>query len=279
MIKEVKTFTVVVGVGDLYNYKDRIHEEVEKLKNTPTSNGVIFGIESYKYEQLPFGFATVEPRIMFKVECTYVCRKYFPRDIILLEVKSKGKIITASNNFFSGTTLSSDTLALLDVGNIAVFIINNINNFNNVMIGNVSLYQPNPIVYRVRFDGDRSERFIELIDDARKLADSIKDKPHFNEVVDHLFIDIGGQKIDDFVGNEIYLHFNSRQPISLFSSVDVPSIEEIKLTRDSDHTLAEIIRNRLICIENILDNFTIYSTTMDRLKDRFDSIKNITDEI
>lgn len=279
MIKEVKTFTVVVGVGDLYNYKDRIHEEVEKLKNTPTSNGVIFGIDSYKYEQLPFGFSTVEPKIMFRVECVYSCRKYFPKDLILLEIKSKGKIVTASNNFFSGTTLSSDTLALLDVGNVAVFVINNIGNFNNVMIGNVSLYQPNPIVYRVRFDGDRSERFAELIDDARKLADSLRGRPGYAEVINHLFIDVDGQKTDSFDGDEVYLHFNSKDPISLYKSVNVPSIEEIKLTRDSDHTLAEIIRNRLVCVDNILDNLSIYSTTMERLKDRFNSIKDITDEI
>jgi hypothetical protein len=279
MIQELKDISVLVDIGDLCNYEERIKEEVEKQKYLASNNGIISEIKSYTYDQQPMSFASMDTKIIFKVRCVCLCRKYFPYDIILLKITNKDKILTASNEFFSGSTTISDILNRLNVNDLAVFIINSVSEFGTKMIGNISLYLPNPMVYRLKFSGYRSDLFKHSLNEVQSLAKKITDMPNYDLICRHLFIDIDGQPTDDYNVDEIYLHFNSFKPIAFYSSVNVSNVTEKIFTIDSDHTIIEMLRNKLTCIDDILRNFELYSHTIDKLSDDFNDIKGMIDEI
>lgn len=279
MIKEVRDIIVSVEIGDLCNYLERIKKAVDQLRFTASGNGIISDVESYDYIQQPYSFSSLEPKCIFNVRCVCLCRKYFPRDIILLKISLKDRFITAGNEFFTGTMPLTDASNHLSVNDLGVFLIDRVREFNGRMIGNLHLYTPNPIVYKITFDGERSQSFIKSIEAVHDLARDLASNTHYKDVVDHLFMTIDGVKLNDFNRGELYLHYNSIEPIAIYSSVNSVGVSEMKLTSDSDHTIAEMLRNKMLCISNILDNYTMYVKTIDAMSDVFASIREVIDEI
>ncbi len=273
--EERKSINVRIPITDISNYKDRIRDALEFEKGSATSNGIISDISDYVISQRPYMMCSAGEYITFVVTYNCLVKKFFPGDMITLTVDNIGPIITVQNQYFNGVLKRRTSGSILENGTLSAFVISDIVRESNKLSGVVTMYSPDPIVYRIELNGKRSDLFKKTFNRVKRKIEYLKTNEHFIEIMDHLFTNINGELLDENHNeNVFYFHYNSILPIAFYRNVSVSHTLNNKYDTDSNHIIADLIENRMLCVEDILKNYDTYCIKMPALNDYYLSIKN-----